>query len=141
MEGFEKGEICNRDDCKGIIQEKDLDGGCSCHINPPCGYCTTPKEYCPICDWDAEENAPTLFMTLHPKKIEQKLHSWMYTPKPPKYRGDDLKPIWNVNQYFDEIFEKRVKSGITKEEAEIIVSKYKRSIYTKLDISKGDNNY
>ena len=32
MEGYEKGETCNRKGC------------CSCHINPPCGYCTTPSE-------------------------------------------------------------------------------------------------
>lgn len=53
--GYAKGEICNREDCKGLIQEYNIDGGCSCHINPPCGYCTTPKEYCPECNWDAHE--------------------------------------------------------------------------------------
>jgi hypothetical protein len=55
MEGYEKNEICNRDGCNGVIEEKDTDGGCSCHINPPCGYCTTNKEYCPVCEWDGEE--------------------------------------------------------------------------------------
>ncbi len=55
MEGYCKDEKCNRDGCEGIIQEKDIDGGCSCHINPPCSYCTEPKNYCSECDWDEKE--------------------------------------------------------------------------------------
>lgn len=54
-EGYEEGSVCNREGCQGIIEEKYIDGGCSCHINPPCGYCTTIKEYCPECGWDGEE--------------------------------------------------------------------------------------
>lgn len=52
-EGYVKGEICNRDGCKGIIEENEKEGSCSCHNNPPCSYCTTPSEYCPECGWDA----------------------------------------------------------------------------------------
>ena len=55
MEGIERGQQCNRDGCTGVIQEHDREGGCSCHINPPCGYCTTPREFCPECGWDALE--------------------------------------------------------------------------------------
>lgn len=54
-EGYCKDEICNRNNCKGIIDEYELDGGCSCHINPPCGYCTEPSGYCNTCGWDAKE--------------------------------------------------------------------------------------
>lgn len=54
-EGYLKGEFCNRDNCKGIIQEHDSDSCCSCHINPPCSYCETSREYCPECDWDGHE--------------------------------------------------------------------------------------
>jgi hypothetical protein len=53
--GYETGEICNRDGCNGIIAEHQKEGSCSCHINPPCGYCTTDAHYCPECDWSAEE--------------------------------------------------------------------------------------
>lgn len=56
-EGFCINETCNRDGCKGIIEERDIDGGCSCHINPPCGYCTEPKNYCPECGWDEKEES------------------------------------------------------------------------------------
>jgi len=54
-EGYTKGETCNRDNCKGIIQEHDSDYGCSCHISPPCSYCETSREYCPECGWDGHE--------------------------------------------------------------------------------------
>jgi hypothetical protein len=53
--GYEAGEVCNRNGCKGIIEEKEVEGGCSCHICAPCSYCMTPREYCPECDWAAEE--------------------------------------------------------------------------------------
>lgn len=54
-EGTFKGDVCNRGGCKGIINEYDKDGCCSCHINPPCAYCTTDTAYCPECDWSAED--------------------------------------------------------------------------------------
>lgn len=54
-EGIEKGESCNRDGCSGIIKEHEKEGGCSCHINPPCGYCTEPTAYCDECGWDDKE--------------------------------------------------------------------------------------
>lgn len=53
--GYSIGEKCNREDCTGIIDEYHSDGCCSCHINPPCGYCTESREYCPVCGWDAKQ--------------------------------------------------------------------------------------
>lgn len=53
--GYSKDETCNRDNCKGAIHEHDTDGGCSCHINPPCSYCTENRSYCPECGWDGKE--------------------------------------------------------------------------------------
>jgi len=53
--GIFKDETCNRNGCRGIISSKGKEGGCSCHISPPCSYCTTPDEYCPECNWDAKE--------------------------------------------------------------------------------------
>lgn len=55
MEGYATGEVCRRNECGGIIAEHDKDGCCSCHINPPCDYCTTPNTYCPVCGWDDAE--------------------------------------------------------------------------------------
>lgn len=54
-EGYLKGDTCNRDNCQGIIDEHDSDGCCSCHINPPCSWCETSREYCPECGWDGEQ--------------------------------------------------------------------------------------
>lgn len=49
--GYEVGDVCARDGCDGIISERAKDGCCSCHISPPCGYCTEPAECCPKCGW------------------------------------------------------------------------------------------
>lgn len=51
-----KGEKCNRNGCVGIIDEHDSEGSCSCHINPPCSHCTTAREYCPECGWEASDD-------------------------------------------------------------------------------------
>lgn len=53
--GYLEGEICNRDGCEEPISLKEVEGGCSCHINPPCTYCMTPREHCTECGWDAQE--------------------------------------------------------------------------------------
>ena len=57
--GYEKGEICNRNHykCKGVIDEyeSELDG-CSCHINPPCSFCTEDRNYCPECGWEGKDD-------------------------------------------------------------------------------------
>ncbi len=55
MKGFLKGEKCNRNNCDGIIDKHEKEGGCSCHINPPCSHCTDSSEYCPVCDWSGRE--------------------------------------------------------------------------------------
>lgn len=48
--GYLEGEVCTRNGCAGVIIEQPSDN-CSCHINPPCGSCTTPREECPVCGW------------------------------------------------------------------------------------------
>lgn len=54
--GQEVGDVCNREDCKGIIAEHEVKN-CSCHINPPCSACTDDKRFCTLCDWIGEEHA------------------------------------------------------------------------------------
>lgn len=55
-EGTEVGDICGRGDCKEIIVENYPDdmGGCSCHIHPPCSFCTFDAAYCDGCGWEPE---------------------------------------------------------------------------------------
>lgn len=65
--GYIEGTACNRDGCTGIIEEGPREGGCSCHINPPCSACTTPSNFCPVCDWQ-EKDDPLVIMevtTIH----------------------------------------------------------------------------
>ena len=54
--GYVKGDKCNRNGCTGIIDEHEKEGSCSCHINPPCGYCTTDTGYCPVCEWESADD-------------------------------------------------------------------------------------
>ncbi len=53
--GYEEGETCNRNGCDGQI-EREGEGGCSCHISPPCGHCTSPY-YCPECGWEETDES------------------------------------------------------------------------------------
>lgn len=48
--GFEGGSVCGRSGCSGVIAERAVEN-CSCHISPPCGACTEPREHCPECGW------------------------------------------------------------------------------------------
>jgi len=51
-EGIYPGETCNRDGCKGIIREREKDGGCYCHLSAPCGSCCQDYTYCDSCDYE-----------------------------------------------------------------------------------------
>ena len=56
--GDTEDQTCWRLGCQGVIAVHPVEG-CSCHINPPCGACTTPAEYCPVCDWQAKDDDGT----------------------------------------------------------------------------------
>ena len=53
--GYCEGDVCGRNGCRGIIEARSVEN-CSCHISPPCGACTSPREYCDECEWDAEDD-------------------------------------------------------------------------------------
>lgn len=57
--GYEAGELCRRDGCAGVIVEGERRGDCSCHISPPCGACTEPREHCPECGWRLVDDETT----------------------------------------------------------------------------------
>jgi len=59
MFGTEIGETCKRDGCVGVIDEYEKEGCCSCHINPPCGYCVEDNLYCPVCEWYSKDEPIT----------------------------------------------------------------------------------
>lgn len=86
--GTEGGSRCWRNGCAGIIAEHAVEG-CSCHINPPCGACTTPREFCPVCDWQAKDDDGTFngFTIKYADKsqgIFGKLESWKPRPLDPR---------------------------------------------------------
>lgn len=56
--GYSEGEICGRNGCHGVIAARESEN-CSCHINPPCGACTAPREECPECGWRLEDDETT----------------------------------------------------------------------------------
>lgn len=66
IHGFEEGETCGRDGCTGVITAThEPEGCCSCHIAPPCGYCTTPREECPECGWIAADDMVMAEAAIH----------------------------------------------------------------------------
>lgn len=83
-----EGETCWRDGCKGIISQHDVEN-CSCHINPPCGACTSPREYCLVCSWAAADeddtfNDHTVKYTNKEHGIFGGLESWKPRPLDPR---------------------------------------------------------
>jgi len=69
--GYEKGDICNRGSCTGVIDEHDADRSCSCHISPPCSVCVDDRHYCPECDWQAIDDQKPLSSYSPSKSVYQ----------------------------------------------------------------------
>jgi hypothetical protein len=103
--GYLKGELCNRDGCTGVIIH-EVEGSCSCHINPPCSYCTDDSMYCDTCGWEHAEN--TKFI----KKIEC---IDVITPCANSKEDDGL--LYDVIRYFDTYPEKTIHYSLTKSDA------------------------
>lgn len=57
--GYTDGDTCRRlvglQPCDGVIATHPVEG-CSCHIAPPCSQCTSPRNYCPSCDWQEKDD-------------------------------------------------------------------------------------
>lgn len=58
--GYTEGETCGRNGCAGVLLEHEAKG-CYCHLCAPCSSCTSPRAYCPECDWH-EANDPLVVM-------------------------------------------------------------------------------
>ena len=85
--GLIEDEKCNRDGCVGIMQRVDTDGCCSCHINPPCSYCTDAEFICDTCeflveveqlDYDTKPQAPLKYKTPDEKYKELDKNKFNY---------------------------------------------------------------
>ena len=113
--GYLKGETCDRDGCNGIIDEHYSEGGCSCHINPPCGYCETSREYCPECGWDGREEQMAYYDAQKPTPEQQA-------------RWDEENRKQSER---DEIFYKKMRGELPIEKIEYIIKCSGNSTMTK----------
>ena len=113
-----EGEVCWRNGCQGVIKESAVEG-CSCHIRPPCGQCTEPREYCPECDWRAKDDDGTFndFSVKYANKSQAIFESWKPRPLDPR------KVDWHSKSHthFSMIKEGVYPDGTTKEEVEKLV--------------------
>ncbi len=55
----EEGDCCGVPGCTGEMVLAYPDGGCSCHINPPCSRCTSSYLACSVCHWTEEDAIST----------------------------------------------------------------------------------
>lgn len=67
-EGLEPGDICNRAGCVGVINYPE--GDCSCHISPPCGYCTEAELCCDECGWRESDSVQIARKVPEPEKLK-----------------------------------------------------------------------
>lgn len=54
--GYGEGDVCERNGCKGIIDSQPSEN-CSCFQCAPCSSCTSPRNFCPVCDWHEKWNS------------------------------------------------------------------------------------
>lgn len=109
--GIEVGQVCNRNKCKGVITEKEIDGGCSCHINPPCSFCETLREKCEECGWDADDEA-YLQLKERLKHITPRSTTPLNTLK-----IEDDGSLYKIVRYFDTFPECIVENNLSKSQA------------------------
>lgn len=92
--GVEIGEICKRNDCKGIIEAIDK-GDCSCHLNPPCGSCTEIREYCPECGWRAKDDYYE-YINQYKSRVDSKTQTYTNSKK---RELDNSKIDWHYSSH------------------------------------------
>lgn len=124
IEGFCKGEVCNRNGCNGIIDEIEKEGGCSCHICPPCDYCVNLDQFCPKCNWE-NEDIPMV------NKIE---NITTIKTEPKIIEDDGFK--YNIYRYFDDVLEgfsgTNLTYGNAKRETDRLNSQPRHYVYYEL---------
>lgn len=108
VEGEEAGDICNREGCTGIIEERELEGGCSCHIMPPCSYCETAKEVCPECEWDAEEEQYENYLAYQASITDEQKERWA---EEARLRNEANTRWWNKYHGVEPVDEITVRSN------------------------------
>jgi len=90
--GENEGEICGRGGCKGTICIEAIEGSCSCHINPPCSFCTDKDFYCDTCGWSLFDEIRELKKA--PEYIERQKKLDDYYNEQAKIREERLESFW-----------------------------------------------
>lgn len=101
--GYEEGETCGRDQCKGIIKESALEG-CSCHISPPCSACTTDRCYCPDCDWQGKDDMAMDDFIVNVDRITGTYKCWEPRPLDPTKLDYHNKPHSNSSMIKEGVY-------------------------------------
>ena len=113
--GLIEGDECGRDGCTGVMSIVESDGGCSCHICPPCSYCVDAEFRCNECDSLAE--AP-----------EQENTTWNHIPQ--QYQRPSIEDLFKAlsgdvidwvnvtpaNSYYFMVVRGRYPDGTTKDQ-------------------------
>lgn len=118
-EGYLKGEKCNRNDCIGIIDEHEKEGCCSCHINPPCSYCTELNAFCETCGWSALEEQYEI----------DRINSELYKKNQVYYENQRVQ--W---QEAEELFSKKFRGEIQADKLEIRAYSHSNSSMRKIGV-------
>lgn len=108
-------EQCNRDGCTGVMQDnRDPDWCCSCHINPPCSYCTANEYVCDTCGANVAEEYYEAEKAADEARLKKSGKTWQQEEdERQKARAEYLEKRYvlddgckyEVCRYFDDIFE------------------------------------
>lgn len=90
--GYVEGDVCNRRGCSGVIGCHPSEN-CSCHIAPPCGSCTSPRSYCPKCDWQEKDDTVFNDFVVNVNPSTGVYRTW--TPRP----LDNTKIDWHSKSH------------------------------------------
>ncbi len=106
-----EGEVCGRQGCKGVIKERPVEN-CSCHIAPPCGEHTEPREHCETCGWDARDDYPINDFIVNVDPATGNYRTWTRRPLDPS--KIDYYILSHTN--FSQICEGVYPEGTTQEQ-------------------------
>lgn len=81
--GYEEGSTCCRNHCSGVIETHESDN-CSCHLSAPCGSCTAPRNFCPGCGWEEEDDPETYQTTVNDYVVTVNKASGVYKSWEPR---------------------------------------------------------
>jgi len=116
--GICEGEGCHRQSCTGVIERRPVEN-CSCHISPPCGACTAPANYCPVCGWEEANESKAI---INDYEVRVSKESGVYQSWRPRSL-DASKIDYRIvpHTHFSQVCEGVYPEGTTQAEVEKLV--------------------